>query len=85
MQTGSFLDCGMFMQSIMLTALEYGLSTCPQASLCDYQETIKKHLDYPKDSTLICGMALGYEDTEAAINSYRPPREKIETFTRFYS
>lgn len=85
MQTGAFLDCGMFLQSIMLTALEYGLSTCTQASLSDYPDIIKKTLNYPQDSILVCGMALGYEDTTAAINSYRTPREDVGSFTRFFS
>lgn len=85
MKTGSFLDCGMFLQSIMLSALEQGLSTCPQAALSEYPEIIKETLGYPQDSTLVCGMALGYEDTNAAINSYRTPREEVESFTRFFS
>lgn len=85
MEAGSFLDCGMFLQSIMLSALEHGLSTCPQASLSEYPKIIKETLGYPQDSTLLCGMALGYEDTSATINSYRTPREEVESFTRFYS
>ncbi len=85
MQTGAFLDCGMFLQSIMLSAMEYGLSTCTQASLSEFPEIIKENLGYPQDSTLVCGMALGYEDTSAAINSYRTPREEVESFTRFYA
>jgi nitroreductase len=85
MQAGAFLDCGMFLQSIMLSAMEYGLSTCTQASLSEFPEIIKESLGYPQDATLVCGMALGYEDTDAAINNYRTPREAIESFTRFYS
>lgn len=85
MEAGSFLDCGMFLQSIMLSALEHGLSTCTQASLSEYPQIIKETLGYPQDSTLVCGMALGYEDTSAAINSYRTPREEVESFTRFYT
>ncbi len=85
MQTGAFLDCGMFLQSIMLSAMEYGLSTCTQASLSEFPKIIKESLGYPQDSTLVCGMALGYEDTSAAINSYRTPREEVESFTRFYA
>jgi len=85
MQTGAFLDCGMFLQSIMLSAMEYELSTCTQASLSEFPEIIKETLGYPQDSTLVCGMALGYEDTSAAINSYRTPRDGVEAFTRFYS
>ncbi len=85
MQTGSFIDYGMFLQSIMLAALDLDLSTCPQASLADYPEIIKKELSYPQDSILVCGMALGYEDKKAVINSYRTPREKVGSFTRYFT
>ena len=85
MQTGSYMDYGMFMQSVMLAAVDQGLATCPLASLADYPHIIKPALDYPEDSLLLCGMALGYEDKEALINSYRTPREAVDTFTHFYS
>ncbi len=84
MQTGSYLDYGMFLQSIMLAAMEQGLATCTQASLADYPEIIKTTLGYPEDSYLLCGMALGYEDTKALINSYRTPREKPSGFTQYF-
>jgi nitroreductase len=85
METGSYLDYGMFLQSIMLAALDQGLATCTQASLADYPELIKTTLNYPQDSVLLCGMALGYEDKEAPINSYRTPREKTDSFTRYFT
>jgi len=85
METGSYLDYGMFLQSIMLAALDQGLATCTQAALADYPEIIKTALNYPKDSVLLCGMALGYEDKEAPINSYRTPREKTDSFTRYFT
>jgi len=84
MQTGSFIDYGLFLQSIMLTATEQGLATCPQASLADYPQIIKQTLDYPQDSILVCGMSLGYEDKSAAVNSYRTPRTEVDTFTRYF-
>jgi nitroreductase len=84
METGSFIDYGMFLQSIMLAAVEQGLATCAQASLSDYPKIIKAVLGYPQDFTLICGMALGYEDKEALINSYRTPREAVSSFTRYF-
>lgn len=85
MQTGSYMDYGMFLQSIMLAALDLNLSTCAQASLADYPEIIKETLGYPQDSILICGMALGYEDKRAVINSYRTPREDLDSFTRYFT
>ena len=84
MQKGSFLDYGMFIQSVMLAALDQGLATCPQAALGQYPELIKDFLGYPQDTILLCGMALGYEDQKAAVNNYRTPREEVENFTRFF-
>lgn len=84
MEKGSFLDYGMFIQSIMLAALEEGLTTCAQAALGQYPEVIKKTLGYEDGYTLICGMALGYEDTTALQNNYRTEREDIEVFTKFF-
>ena len=84
METGSFLDYGMFIQSIMLAAVEEGLATCPQAALGEYPQIVKQELGYPDDCILLCGMSLGYEDTNAKINSYRTPREEVKTFTRFF-
>ena len=84
MQTGSFLDYGLFLQSVMLMAVEEGLATCPQAALGEYPAIVKAKLGYPDDSILMCGMALGYEDKEALVNSYRTPREEVETFTHYF-
>lgn len=84
MQTGSFIDYGMFLQSLMLAALDKGLATCPQASLADYPHIIKPALNYPEDTLLLCAIALGYEDKNAPINSYRTPREPVSSFARYY-
>lgn len=84
MQTGSYLDYGMFLQSVMLMAEEEGLATCPQAALGEYPQLVKQALDYPADSVLLCGIALGYEDRDALVNSYRTAREEVTAFTRFF-
>lgn len=85
MQAGSFMDYGMFLQSIMLAAVEQGLATCPQASIADYPELIKEELGYQEDLIVLCAIALGYEDTDALVNSYRTPREEVNTFTKYFS
>lgn len=84
MQKGSFLDYGMFIQSVMLAAVAEGLATCAQAALGQYPQLVKEMLGYSQDTTLICGMALGYEDKDAPVNSYRTPREEVEVFSRFF-
>lgn len=85
MEKGSYLDYGMFIQSIMLTAVEEGLATCPQAALGEYPQIVKQMLGYPEETILICGMAMGYEDLDAKVNSYRTPREEVSTFTRYFN
>lgn len=84
MDTGSYLDYGMFLQSVMLAALDHGLATCPQAALGEYPDLIREHLGYDENQIVVCGMALGYEDTSAVINSYRTARESVSSFTEFH-
>ena len=84
LEKGSWLDYGMFLENVMLAALEYGLATCPQQALAEYPDLARDYLgeDY-QDKILICGIALGYADTRAAINNYRTEREDIANFTRW--
>lgn len=84
MQTGSYMDLGMFLQSFMISAVDAGLGTCPQAAMAEYPQIIKPMLGLPESATLLCGIALGYEDTKAPINQYRTAREAVDDFTRFY-
>ncbi|ODS23286.1 nitroreductase [Candidatus Endobugula sertula] len=82
---GSYMDYGMFLQSIMLAAQDCGLATCPQASLAEYPHIVREELGYDNSTILLCGMALGYEDKSALVNSYRTERESLETFVQFFA
>ncbi len=84
-EKGSFMDCGMFIQSIMLMATSLGLATCPQAALAEQPKIVKSFLGYPDESILLCGIALGYEDTSNIVNSYRTFREDVNNFTKFFT
>jgi nitroreductase len=81
---GSWLDLGMFIQNIMLAALDHGLATCPQAALADYPDIIRQQLDWPAGDKLACGLSLGYPDTDHPVNRFRLEREPVDAFTRFY-
>jgi len=83
LEKGSWVDMGMFIQNVMLAARGLGLETCPQASLAEYPDLVRKIVDVPKEKALLCGMALGYADTQQPINQYRTTREPVESFTRF--
>ena len=84
LEKGSYLDYGMFLQSIMLCALELGLGTCPQAALAEFPQTVKSFLGVDESKVLVCGIALGYEDNTALINSYKTSRIPLGDFVHFY-
>ena len=81
---GSWLDLGMFVQNIMLAAMDQGLATCPQASLADYPDIIRQQLDWQGNDSLACSISLGYADTEHPVNRYRLDRESVDAFTHWY-
>lgn len=84
MKQGSWLDYGMFLQNVMIAARGHGLHTCPQAAWVKYHKVIFDVLDVPDNEEMVCGMALGYEDTSAIENSLRTEREPVSGFTQFY-
>lgn len=83
MGQGSWLDYGMFLQNVMLAARARGLDTCPQAAFTKYHRIVTHHLEIPKGEMLLCGMALGFEDSDQIENSLRTERESAHSFTRF--
>ncbi len=85
MEKGSYMDYGMFLQSIMLSAVEYGLATCPQAALGEYPDIVRQEFPFYKDKIVLCGMALGHEDKTKVVNSYRTPREELSKIVKYYS
>lgn len=84
LETGSYMDYGMFLQNIMLAAMQKGLGTCPQGALAEFPTLIKNSLGYDENLILLGGMAIGYEDLDAPVNQYRTPRESVENFTKFF-
>lgn len=83
LQQGSWLDYGMFLQSVMVAARGRGLHTCPQAAFMQFHRIIAQHLNLPDAQMLVCGMSLGYADTAAVANQLVTEREPVAGFTRF--
>jgi len=81
---GSWVDTGMFIQSVMLAAREYGLGSCPQASTTDYPDLVRQELNISSKFSLVCGLSLGYPDESKPVNQYRTTREEVESFTSWY-
>jgi len=80
---GVLLDCGAYMQSIMLAAQEFGIDSCPQGSTTEFGRVVASALDIPENLALLYSVVLGYEDKDAKINSYQPARVKLEESVTF--
>ncbi|MFN4273721.1 MAG: nitroreductase [Aliihoeflea sp.] len=83
LELGSWIDHGMFLQSIMIAARGRGLHTCPQAAFAPYHRQIRPILQIPDEEMVVCGMALGYEDVSKPENQLRTEREPVEAFATF--
>ena len=84
LNTGSWLDYGMFLQNVMLLAREAGLHTCPQAAFCGYHKYIRAALPLQSEEVVVCGMSIGYADFDAVENSLTTERAPLSDFTTVY-
>src|SRR6185312_9271177 len=80
MQQGQWSDVGMFLQSIMLLAREYGLHTCPQEAWAVWHRIIREYLDVPQNEMIFCGMAIGHADMDHPVNHLKSERAPFEEY-----
>jgi nitroreductase len=83
LEKGSWLDYGMFLQTLMLAARARGLHTCPEASIASYPDIVRRELGLSADWVVICGMAMGYADPHAVVNTFQPPRIAVDEYAVF--
>lgn len=81
MGRGSLVDYGAFLQNIMVAARGRGLHTCPQAAWNGFAKLILPHMGAGDSEMLVCGMALGYADESAVVNTLHTPRVPVKDFT----
>jgi nitroreductase len=77
-------DLGMYLQSLMLLAVEQGLDTCPQEFWAAYANPVSSFLGAPENHMLFCGVALGVGESEAPINSFSTTRAAPEEWLSFH-
>lgn len=80
---GQWAHLGMLMQTIALAAHEHGLGTCMQEAWITRAKTVSQFLDLAEDQQLYCGMAIGYGDPDAPVNSLRSARAPLEETVTF--
>jgi nitroreductase len=80
---GQWAHMGMLMQTICLAAEERGIATCMQEAWGMVRETLATHFGLPDNEMIYCGMALGYEDKDAPINTLRTDRADLDEIAVF--
>ena len=81
--TYGVLDCGLYVDSFLLTAQAMGLGTCAQAAVAGRSPLLHQWFDIPDDRLIVCGIAFGHPDPEhpsAAFTSRRAPVGDAVTF-----
>ncbi len=84
MATGTYLDVGMFIQSIMMGARAEGLDTCGQAIFTWVHDVVRQHLPIPPEELLACGISLGFADPAAPENSFAIDKVPVADFASFH-
>ena len=80
----AIISVGLMAQTIALAAPAYGLGTCIMTRVINYPEILRELLGIPKSKNIALGIAIGYPDPEALVNSYPRHRIPVETFANWY-
>ena len=83
LRQGSWLDYGMFIEGVMVSARAHGLDTCPQAAFTPFHRIVTDEIGAPANEQLVCGMSLGWADPGAIENTLVTEREPVAGFVRF--
>jgi len=78
-------DTGVLVQSICLEAHAKGLGTCIMATAVRYPEVLHALLPGDEGKRMLVGIALGYSDTDAAINGFARERAGLDEIVTFVS
>ncbi len=79
------LDLGSFAQTLCLSALGHGLSTCVLGYPLIVEPAIREFLALPEDRAILLTVAIGYPDPDAPINHFKSTRSPLEENIRFLS
>lgn len=71
------LDCGGWIANFLLAAEAHGVAAIPQAALAQQSPVLREHFGIAQESTILCGIAFGFEDKASALNSYRTGRAAL--------
>ncbi len=83
LEIGSWLDYGYFLEAVCVAARANGLDTCSQQAFAYFHAIIREQLALDPNEVVVCGMALGYADWSATINTLKTDRAPVSEFATF--
>ena len=76
-------DLGMFLQTFMLLAQEAGIDTCAQEAWAMKNDSVREFVGADDSDMLFCGLAMGYKDPHAVINTLSSERRPLDQWAKF--
>lgn len=73
----------MFLQTVKVLLRAEGLHSCTQMAWAKYHKTVAEIVSPPEGLILFCGMSIGYEDVDVAVNHPRTGRAPLGETVRF--
>ena len=80
---GAFVDVGIVLGYLVLSAHALGLATCPIGLITAYEDEVKEELNLSENKKLVVGLSVGYPDPESPINRFKSPRDDLEKVVRW--
>lgn len=80
-EPGPLLDMGIIIQTICLTAMNYGLGTCIAGQGTMYPDVLRRFAEIPDSKRIVIAIAIGYPDWNDPANSIQSVREPIDHLT----
>ena len=80
-EMGHLIDIGSVMQTICLTALNYGLGTCIEYQGVMYPDVLRKYACIPESKRALVSIAVGYPDWDFPANKVESTREPVDNIT----
>jgi nitroreductase len=81
----SFLDMGMFIQTICLAAQGFDVDSLIASAFVSQPDILRRELQIPENLRIVIGVGLGHANPKSAINTYRSPRRPIREVVRYRS
>jgi nitroreductase len=79
----AMLDCGLFLQTFCLLARERSLGTAILSAAVHCPDVVRRIFPIPENKLLVVGVALGWPDTDSALNSFARNRRPINEFVKW--